>query len=269
MPTYSQARYWILTIKHESFTPFLPLPIRWIRGQLERGEQTGYLHWQCVVICQRKLRLGGIKSIFGDSVHAEPTRSAAAEDYVWKEDTRIDGTQFELGSRPFNRSSTTDWDAIRSSAVSGRLDDVPSDVFVRCYNQLRRIESDYVAPARMERIVHVYHGATGTGKSRRAWNEAGDDCYTKDPRTKFWDGYRGQAHVIIDEFRGAIDIAHILRWLDRYPVRVECKGSTHVLQARVIWITSNLPPSQWYPDLDERSYAALRRRLTNVLEFNI
>lgn len=269
MPNYSQARYWILTIKHADFLPYLPNSIAYIRGQLERGEQDGYLHWQLLVICQRKLRLGGIKSIFGNSVHAEPTRSVAAEDYVWKENTRVDGTAFELGERPFKRNSTTDWDAVRTSAIAGRLDDIPPDVFIRCYNQLRRIESDYVAPTRMERTVHVFHGTTGTGKSRRAWHEAGDDCYTKDPRTKFWDGYRGQENVIIDEFRGAIDIAHMLRWLDRYPVRVECKGSTHVLQARVIWITSNLHPRDWYPDLDQRSYDALRRRLTNVTEFNL
>ena len=54
----------------------------------------------------------------------------------------------------------------------------------------------------------------------------------KDPRTKFWDGYRNQENVVIDEFRGAIDIAHILRWFDRYPVIVEVKGSSVVLSAK-------------------------------------
>jgi len=35
------------------------------------------------------------------------------------------------------------------------------------------------------------------------------------------DGYRGQEHVVFDEFRGGIDISHVLRWFDRYPVIVE------------------------------------------------
>jgi len=71
----------------------------------------------------------------------------------------------------------------------------------------------------------------------------------------------GQKHVIIDEFRGGIDIGHMLRWLDRYPVIVEVKGSSTVLKAETIWITSNIHPKDWYPDLDEETKSALMRRL--------
>jgi len=71
--------------------------------------------------------------------------------------------------------------------------------------------------------------------------------------------------VVIDEFRGAISISHILRWFDRYPVLVEIKGSATVLKAKTIWITSNLHPRDWYPTLDEQTQAALLRRLTVVL----
>jgi len=137
----------------------------------------------------------------------------------------------------------------------------------RCYNQLRRIESDHLEPVAIQRRVHVYWGATGTGKSRRAWDEAGLSAYPKDPRSKFWCGYRGHEHVVLDEFRGGIDIGHMLRWLDRYPVLVEIKGGAVVLKAGVIWITSNIHPNEWYPDLDEETKAALLRRL-NIVHFN-
>ena len=80
----------------------------------------------------------------------------------------------------------------------------------------------------------------GTGKSRRAWSEATLSAYCKDPRTKFWCGYTTQSNVVLDEFRGGIDISHVLRWLDRYPVRVEIKGSSRPLLATTFWITSNL-----------------------------
>jgi len=33
--------------------------------------------------------------------------------------------------------------------------------------------------------------------SKRAWEEAGLHAYSKDPRSKWWDGYRAQEHVII------------------------------------------------------------------------
>jgi len=129
---------------------------------------------------------------------------------------------------------------------------------------LKRIGTDHLKPEPMTREIFVYVGPTGTGKSHRAWTEATFDAFPKDPRTKFWDGYQGQEHVVIDEFRGAIDISHMLRWLDKYPVIIEVKGSSAVLKAKKIWITSNLDPTLWYPDIDQQTLAALVRRLQIV-----
>jgi len=42
---------------------------------------------------------------------------------------------------------------------------------------------------------------------------------------------------------------------------VEIKGASTSLVAENIWITSNLHPSAWYPDLDATTYQALERRL--------
>lgn len=145
--------------------------------------------------------------------------------------------------------------------MQNNLQEIPSDIFIRYYSSLVRIGADFAKPEPIERQVYVYHGPTGTGKSRRAFEEAGYDSYPKDPRSKFWYGYQGQKNVIFDEFRGGIDISHMLRWLDRYPVMVEVKGSSRVLRAEKIWITSNLHPEEWYPGLDRESYRALERRL--------
>lgn len=134
----NQARFWLLTIPHANFTPFLPPTVKHIAGQLERGGDTGYLHWQVVVSFERKLRLRGVKAIFGDSAHAEPTRSDAARGYVWKNDTRVDGTQFELGTLPMRRGVSEDWNAIRESAKRGRLDDIPADIYCRLYGNFKR-----------------------------------------------------------------------------------------------------------------------------------
>lgn len=103
MPPTPQARYWILTIPAHAFTPFLPRTVTYIRGQLERGDG-GFLHWQLVAYFDKRIRLSSVIDIFGP-YHAEPTKSDAALQYVWKEDTRVDGTQFELGEKSFNRNS--------------------------------------------------------------------------------------------------------------------------------------------------------------------
>lgn len=205
--------------------------------------------------------MGRFKLGFPDESHIKPCRSEAAEQYVWKDNTAIEGTRFELGKRPGRLHDQVDWDSVKAAAIDGRMDDIPSDIYVRNYGSLRRIHADHLTPQSIEREVHVYWGPTGVGKSRRAWEEAGFDAFPKDPNSKFWDGYRNHTHVVIDEFRGRIDVSHLLRWFDRYPVNVEVKGSSVVLAAQRIWITSNLDPRSWYPELDEATRDALLRRL--------
>lgn len=264
------ARIWLGTIPYSDqydLTERLTDPgVAYGKGQRERGADTGYEHWQLIVYLKKPQRRSKLVSIFGSNTHWEPTRSEAADAYVWKDDTSVAGTRFEHGTKPINRNNPKDWDTIKDLAKCGRLDDIPSDIFIRMYGNLRKIASDYAEPLAIERTVNVYWGRTRSGKSRRAWEEATFEAYPKDPRTKFWDGYRGQEHVVIDEFRGGIDIAHILRWFDRYPVNVEIKGSSTVLKAKTIWVTSNLDPNNWYPELDDETRNALMERM-NIIHF--
>jgi RNA helicase len=256
----TQARYWLCTIPRADWTPCLPSTADYCRGQLERGDSTGYEHWQLLVTFPSKKTLRQVKNVLCITAHCEPSLSKAANDYVWKEDSRI-GEPFEFGIQPFNRNSKTDWDRIRLLASTAKFEQIPSEIYIRYYSNLHKIRSDHLQPLAIERTCFVYWGPTGTGKSHRAWAEAGSLAYSKDPRTKFWCGYGDQCSVIIDEFRGSIDISHLLRWLDKYPVRVETKGSSRPLVASKIWITSNLHPNSWFPDLDYNTYLALERRL--------
>jgi len=244
----------------------LPEGVDYIRGQLELGESTGYAHWQLMVVTRNKNRPSFLKRIW-PSAHIESSRSAALRDYVWKDDTAVDGSRFELGVEPQRRQRRElqrrghDWEAIYASARIGDLAAIPAHVRVTSYNVLKRIRADHLEPVGQTKTVKVFYGAPGTGKSRQAWEEAGFSAYPKDPRSKFWDGYQEHENVVIDEFRGGIDIAHMLRWLDRYPVIVEVKGASVCLAAKNIWITSNLHPKDWYPGLDEDTLGALLRRL--------
>lgn len=257
-----QARYWLLTIPENQYTPTsLPAGLQYTRGQLEVAPSTGFRHWQLLVAYPKKVTLSRVKETYGSQCHAEMSRSSAADAYVWKEETSVEGTKFEFGRRAHRQNVSTDWDAIWLSAKSGDLEAVPSNIRVQHYRTLRCIASDYGSCPPMVRKCYLFWGVTGSGKSRLAWEQAGMDAYSKDPRTKFWDGYRDHRSVVLDEFRGAIDIAHLLRWLDRYPVRVEIKGSTTPLLMETIWITSNLHPKDWYPGLDEDTLNALLRRL--------
>lgn len=256
-----QAVYWLLTIPHYAFVPYLPPGVEYIKGQLEQGGEGGYLHWQLLVVLSRKGTLRTMQNLFGERGHYEKSRSDRADEYVWKEETRVAGTQFELGIKPVRVNNKLDWGRVWELAKVGCFEQIPENVRVSHYRTLRIIRSDYSQPVGMERSCEVFWGKTGAGKSFRAWNEAGVDAYPKDPRTKWWDGYTGQQHVVIDEFRGAIDISHMLRWLDRYPVLVEIKGSSVPLKATKIWITSNISPRDWYPLVDQETFEAFSRRI--------
>jgi len=243
----------------------LPHTLIYLKGQLEIGEH-GYIHWQLVAVSKKKCKATGMKRNFCSTAHVEVTRSAAANEYVWKDDTCFDpNSRFELGRLPLNRNEKKDWDQIWNSAKRGALDEIPADVRVRSYKTLKSIEKDYMRPTEMLRTVRVYYGPTGMGKSRRAWYEAGITAYPKGPTSIYWDGYQNHENVVIDEFRGQINISHLLRWFDRYPVCVECKFGACILNARNIWITSNIPPEQWFPDLDPTTFLALQRRLNTEL----
>lgn len=262
-----QGRWWILTIPEDSASveQFGTMAgpegkIVYIKGQLEEGEG-GFRHWQLVAYFRRKCRLGGVKQLFGRRAHAELTRSEAAVEYVWKEDTYVEGTKFEFGESPFRRNRRTDWDAVKKAAEGRDWSSIPSDVLIRYYGNLRRIQNDSLQSYERGVRVVCYWGVSGIGKSRRARHESVGEVYNKDPDTKWWDGYKGEDTVIIDEYSGSFPITSLLRWLDRYGCSVETKGGSTPLVATHIFITCNLHPKTWYPKLPERQWAALERRM--------
>lgn len=112
--------------------------------------------------------------------------------------------------------------------------------------------------------TEVLWGPPGTGKSMYAWESGGPTAFwLSKPNSNrvFWDGYDGQEVVVIDEFYGWLPYGFMCRLLDRYPMRVETKGSSVPFLARRIIITSNVCPTRWY----NKGLRALRRRLTGEL----
>lgn len=175
--------------------------------------------------------------------------------------------------KSFKRNSDTDWRRVLDLAKEGKIEeigDTAPDVVIRHYASLKRILQDNLRPpTRRGLVVNVYWGDTGTGKTHRAFEEAGELAYPKGPTSIWWDGYRKEENVVIDEFCGRINIEHLLRWLDWQPVIVEVKGSSCPLHARTFWITSNIDPKEWYNDTNSTAEQrkALQRRLTNVVHF--
>lgn len=106
-------------------------------------------------------------------------------------------------------------------------------------------------------------GKTGVGKSVWALEQGGDNFYAYPYDNDWWDNYRGEDTVIIDEFRGQIPYNVILRMVDRNPffnVRRRCRAPMPFISKKVI-ITSSLPPWKVFKNLDkEDSLDQLYRR---------
>ena len=68
----------------------------------------------------------------------------------------------------------------------------------------------------------------------------------KNQQRLWWDGYKGEATVILDEFEGQIPQSDMKRYLDSKPLSLEIKGgSLTALYSKIILI-SNFHPFDWY-----------------------
>lgn len=276
MPRSVQGRYFIVTLSaaRNVWTPseLLLEHCQYAKGQLELGEG-GFLHWQFVLYFASRRRLAAVLAFLPAGAHAEVVRNRqAALDYVGKDDTCADvESRFEFGQLPFARNSATDWAAVRRSAGAGDYDSIPDDIMLRyTSNILLYGRMNLPEPPQRDNInARYYYGVSGAGKSHQAFTEARalaceKGIYVKLNSNKWWDGYKGQRCVVIDDFEGQIGLAHLKRWLDKFPCFVEVKGGTVPLLATEFWITSNYSIQELFPNANAASIQAIRRRLRIV-----
>lgn len=127
--------------------------------------------------------------------------------------------------------------------------------------RIAEVNMKYFEPVRDSKPqVLWFYGKSGTGKSRAAY-EMCEDPFTCLENTKWWEGYDGHEDVIIDDYRRHFCLfSTLLKILDRYPFRVECKGGSRQLRAkRIIITTTKTPEELWDGRTDEDIYQLTRR----------
>lgn len=142
--------------------------------------------------------------------------------------------------------------------------------FVRYHRGLQVLHNTLHIRSRVptqDPVVHWWFGPTGTGKSRTAY-ELWPAAYWK-MNSKWWDAYSGETHVIMDDFRPSADLPFnmMLRILDRYPLRVEAKGTSFPLSATNFLITTTKRPELLWEGKTDEAINQLLRRITTIREF--
>lgn len=269
-----QSRSWCFTLNN--YTPdevedLKQKDCKYIVFGHEVGEE-GTPHLQGYVHFDSNKRLSALKK-FQQRAHWEPAKGSHQQnfDYCTKDGKDI----HERGDPPQSKQSAAAaggaankrrYEEAYESAKKGRLDEIPGDLMLRHYNTIKAIAKDNMPklPSLDALDNHWFVGPSGTGKSRLA-RELYPDAYIK-PCNKWWDGYKGEDAVIIDDFDMKHDVlAHHLKiWGDHYPFIAENKGGAVLIRPKTIIVTSNYSPDRiWMHEAESRDPIERRYKIKN------
>ena len=128
-------------------------------------------------------------------------------------------------------------------------------------------DSDFMNKWRDLQVTYIF-GKTGSGKTRSVMEKYGySACYRVTDYKHPFDNYDGQDVLIFEEFRGSLKHGDMLVYLDGYPVLLPCRYFNRTACFTKVFIISNIPPDQQYPNIDEESRAAFYRRIHKVIEY--
>lgn len=251
-------------------------------GQLEQGEGgTEYRHWQLVLVHGEPIRFSTLKKKL-PTAHVEPVRDLPASlAYVQKEDTRVEDekplVKGEISPGP-GQGHRSDLDALRRRILDGQ--ETVDQLILSDSGAWRhsRLVGDLVSARDRARLgegmrdvqVRVVFGATGTGKTSAVLDglqSLGSVCRVTHWGSGAFDGYDGQASLVLDEFNGQPPIEELLTWLDRYPVALPARYRPRQAAFVRVVLCANAPPWDWYRYAPKAQRAALARRLHLVEEW--
>ncbi|AXL65883.1 replication-associated protein [Arboreal ant associated circular virus 1] len=234
----------------------------------ELAPTTNTPHLQGFCNLEKPMRFNTVKKHFNNAVHIEKAMGTDEQNQKYCSKS---GDIFEKGT-PVRQGQRSDLESMVAAIKDGETDEktlaeLNPSCYIRYFRGIREFIRTIhpIAPRDFKTEVFYYWGPPGTGKSRRALEEANThdslSVYYK-PRGLWWDGYKQQKCVIIDDFYGWIKYDELLKICDRYPYKVQVKGGFEEFKAEKIWITSNVDIDELYKFIGYKPDALLRR-ITN------
>lgn len=148
--------------------------------------------------------------------------------------------------------------------------------------QYQRRQRGEEIEGQQQRNLKLYFGPTAVGKTTEVklhvMGELGVPLFEKSAATKWWDGYQGENHVLVDEYRGGQTIDEFKALTNIGEVAIEMKGTSGILVAEQMYFTTNCHPTQWwkrnageaqeYHNWSSQDYRAVARRFAEVHWWN-
>lgn len=254
--------------------------IRYMCWGQETCPTTNKTHYQGWIQFRNKKRLNGVRGVFQHSgtvkvtVHLESCRGSPEQNDTY---CKKDGHWVHLGEFK-TQGCRSDLEQIARELMdpSKSLNEVMLDhpekaiQYGRGMAHLKKIVIEEAAPEWRDVDVEIKWGSTGTGKTRDAMNNLlkGDTFKIQGHQIgKWWDGYKGQKHIVIDEYSNDVPITKMLELLDGYKIRLEVKGSFTFAQWRYVTITTNLRPDEFHTMAKPEHLKAFNRRVNTWTEY--
>lgn len=282
--------------------------IRYAVWQKEKCPKSKKIHWQCFFWFHQPRGRQFILNMLNDprawtTVLKYTDTNEIQRKYCMKEYTRVkcnDGSSgpFEIGTwgeEAPRQGARNDVHKVRrrildDNATFGDLvrDDVVGNTAMRMVQGIKMaVRAATEDKASERRTVHVsfFYGATGTGKTHDAIHQATTIAGALGKRgvhiqptpdeaggKVWWDFYERQPCVIFDDWCGdEVRISQLLRWLDGNLCRLNVKGDSALACYTNVWITSNVPLTEWTDQgkpLREEHRRALLRRIHRIVRYN-
>lgn len=191
-----------------------------------------------------------------------------------KEETRIDGTQYENSELPEEKGQGTrsDLDTIKELIDQGKtpreiLEINPNNYFFEKYiGEMYYNKRCAETPIKRDVNVVVHTGVAGSGKTNVLTKLSEQDLFIgADYSSALFDNYEAQDTLFLDEFRGQIPYNQLLIILDGYKMPIHARYFNKFALWNNVHITSVIPLEQWYNNENIRdTFEQLKRRVTHI-----
>jgi len=230
----------------------------------EVGEN-GTPHLQGYIYFKNKKSFKQVKGFLGDRYHIEAQRGSCQQaiDYCKK-----DGDYQEIGTPPLSVKEKSErgvkrrreknqaclnsdlLELVENGTIS--INEVP---VIKKAKLILQQEGDAIQTEGVR--GEWYWGPPGVGKSHLA-RTSYPKAFIKS-QNKWWDGYKGQKEVILDDLDTPV-LGHFIKiWADKWKSDGEVKGGTVALKHEKFVVTSNYHPSDLWKEDDVMAEAIERR----------